>query len=137
MGQRAWLRRQGGDAGRRQRRFYTRDRPRARPHQGRHGDAFAALFDAGRRRRRQSAARRATGPVRRLQRRGDAEGIVIARMRYWLLAALIAVSASMPPAGAQQPPTPWLSLPRPADSGKAIIYDPQLAAKADQEALSG
>jgi len=58
-------------------------------------------------------------------------------MRYWLLAALIAVSASMPPAGAQQPPTPWLSLPRPADSGKAIIYDPQLAAKADQEALSG
>ena len=41
------------------------------------------------------------------------------------------------PAAAQETPPGWLSLPRPADSGKAIIYDPQFAAKGEKDSRSG
>ena len=38
---------------------------------------------------------------------------------------------------AQQASEPRLSLPRPADSEKALIYDPQFAAKAEEDLRSG
>ena len=52
--------------------FTQRDRPDARPVGARHGHAFAALFDAGRRRCRQEAERRGAGQVRGQQCRDDA-----------------------------------------------------------------
>ena len=54
---------------------------RARPRQRGYGNALAALFDAGRRRRRQGAQCRAAGRVRRLQRRDHAKGALTDRTR--------------------------------------------------------
>jgi len=65
--------------------LHARDRARARPRQGRHGHPLAALFDVGRERRRQGAACRAAGPVRRLQRRSNAEGALGARREVLVL----------------------------------------------------
>jgi len=59
-------------------------------------------------------------------------------MRRWSPAfGLVASMAAALPAAAQETPPGWLSLPRPADSGKAIIYDPQLAAKGEKDSRSG
>jgi hypothetical protein len=57
-------------------------------------------------------------------------------MRNLALVWLVAVIAAARPAAAQQD-SPWLLPPRPVDSGKAIIYDPQFAAKADDDRRSG
>jgi len=55
-------------------------------------------------------------------------------MQYGALAAaLVAVLAAFP-AVAQQP---WSPLPRPADSGKPVIFDPQFSAKADDDRRLG
>jgi hypothetical protein len=58
-------------------------------------------------------------------------------MPRWMLAVLVAAIAATSPASAQQPSTPWLSLPRPTDTGKPIIYDPQFVAKAERDGMSG
>jgi hypothetical protein len=59
-------------------------------------------------------------------------------MRRWPPAlGLVAAIAATFPAAAQETSPEWLSLPRPADSGKAIIYDPQLAAKGEKDSRSG
>jgi hypothetical protein len=68
-------------------------------------------------------------------------------MRHWSpAAALVAAIAAALPAAAQQTisaadflplSAPRLSLPRPADSGKPIIYDPQFVAKGDHDRFSG
>jgi hypothetical protein len=59
-------------------------------------------------------------------------------MRYWSPAiGLAAAIAAASPAMAQQASEPRLSLPRPADSEKALIYDPQFAAKAEEDLRSG
>jgi hypothetical protein len=50
---------------------------------------------------------------------------------------LVAAIAATLPAAAQETSPGWLSLPRPADSGKAIIYDPQFAAKGKKDSRSG
>jgi hypothetical protein len=41
------------------------------------------------------------------------------------------------PAGAQQASAPWSPLVRPTDSGKPVIYDPQLLGKTESERLYG
>jgi hypothetical protein len=59
-------------------------------------------------------------------------------MRRWSPAiGLVAAMAAALPAAAQEPEASWLSLPRPADSGKAIIYDPQFVEKGKKDARSG
>ena len=59
-------------------------------------------------------------------------------MRRWSpVIGLVASMAAALPAAAQETPPGWLSLPRPADSGKAIIYDPQFAAKGEKDSRSG
>jgi len=45
------------------------------------------------------------------------------------------VIASALPASAQQ--APWLFPPYPTDSGKPVIFDPQFAAKSENDRLSG
>src|SRR5260370_35498557 len=50
-------------------------------------------------------------------------------MQYGALAALVVVLAALP-AVAQQL---WAPLPHPTDSGKPVIFDPQFAAKADND----
>jgi hypothetical protein len=52
-------------------------------------------------------------------------------------AALLAAIAVASPAAAQQESPPWLPLPRPAESGKPIIYDPQFATKAERDKFYG
>jgi hypothetical protein len=52
-------------------------------------------------------------------------------------AALLAAIAAAAPAAAQQASVPSLWLPRPAESGKPIIYDPQFIAKGDHDRASG
>jgi hypothetical protein len=47
-----------------------------------------------------------------------------------------AIAAAMP-AAAQQASTPWLPLPRPADRGKPVIYDPQLVGTTEKDRLYG
>ena len=59
-------------------------------------------------------------------------------MRCWsAVIGLVASIAATLPAAAQETSPGWLSLPRPADSGKAIIYDPQFAAKGEKDSRSG
>ena len=41
------------------------------------------------------------------------------------------------PAVAQQPPAEWTVLPHPTDSGKPVIFDPQFAAKSDNDRRFG
>jgi hypothetical protein len=48
-------------------------------------------------------------------------------------AALVALLASALPAAAQQAADSWVALPRSADTGKSIIYDPQFVARADDD----
>jgi hypothetical protein len=51
-----------------------------------------------------------------------------------------ALAAAIFPAlsvAAQQASAPWTPLPRPADTGKPLIYDPQLVAKPDNERPAG
>jgi hypothetical protein len=45
------------------------------------------------------------------------------------------VTASAMPASAQQ--APWLFPPYPTESGKPVIFDPQFAAKGEDDKLSG
>jgi hypothetical protein len=52
-------------------------------------------------------------------------------------AALAAALFAAGPAAAQQSPAPWLPLPRPTDTGKPVIYDPQYVAKAESDRVSG
>ena len=62
--------------------------------------------------------------------------------RAWLPAAFLAFAAATMPAAAQQA-TPSLGpislspLPRPAETGKPLIFDPQAAAKADRDQTAG
>ena len=58
-------------------------------------------------------------------------------MRFGLgvAAALAALTAALP-AAAQQA-APWVPLPHPTDSGKPVIFDPQFAAKAENERRLG
>jgi len=59
-------------------------------------------------------------------------------MRRWSpVIGIVAAIAATLPAAAQEASPRWLSLPRPADSGKAIIYDPQFVAKGDSDRRSG
>lgn len=58
-------------------------------------------------------------------------------MGAWVAAALAAAIAASSPAAAQRASTPWLPLPRPADTGKPIIYDPQFTAKAEDDRIRG
>jgi hypothetical protein len=51
-------------------------------------------------------------------------------VRY--LATAIVLAAALP-AAAQQPTAEWVPLPRPPESGKTAIYDPQFAAKAEDD----
>ena len=58
-------------------------------------------------------------------------------MQYGALAAaLMAVFAALP-AAAQQLPAPWAPLPHPTESGKPVIFDPQFAAKAENDRRLG
>jgi hypothetical protein len=59
------------------------------------------------------------------------------RRRTGAAAAIAAGLFATGAAAAQQSPSPWLPLPRPADTGKTVIYDPQYVAKADSDRLSG
>lgn len=52
-------------------------------------------------------------------------------------AALIALLASALPALAQQAPNAWTPLPHPTNTGKPPIFDPQFAAKADDDRRLG
>jgi hypothetical protein len=56
--------------------------------------------------------------------------------RWSAVFGIVAAIAATLPAAAQETPG-WLSLPRPADSGKAIIYDPQIAAEGEKDSRSG
>jgi hypothetical protein len=59
-------------------------------------------------------------------------------MQRWSFAVgLVAAIAATLPAAAQEGSPLLLSLPRPADSGKALIYDPRFVAKGDQDYRSG
>jgi hypothetical protein len=67
-------------------------------------------------------------------------------MRRSAVAALVAAIAAASPAAGQQvirgtdfsaPPVPQYLPPRPADTGKPIIYDPQFLAKGDADKLRG
>ncbi len=59
-------------------------------------------------------------------------------MRRWSpAAALVATIAATPPAAAQQAAAAWQPLPRPAESGKPIFYDPQLVEKGERDRVSG
>jgi hypothetical protein len=53
------------------------------------------------------------------------------------VAALVALLASALPSAAQQATDSWVSLPRPVDTGKPVIYDPQFVAKADNDRRLG
>jgi hypothetical protein len=48
-------------------------------------------------------------------------------------AALVGLLASALPAAAQQVPDAWAPLPHPTDTGKPPVFDPQFAAKADND----
>jgi hypothetical protein len=54
-------------------------------------------------------------------------------MRYGALAVLVTILAAFPVAAQQ----PWAPLPHPTDSGKPVIFDPQFAAKADDDRRLG
>lgn len=59
-------------------------------------------------------------------------------MRRWVLAAALAASIAWAiSAAAQQQSVWWFPLPRPTDSGKPIIYDPQFVAKGEADRISG
>jgi hypothetical protein len=59
-------------------------------------------------------------------------------MRRWsAVFGLVAAIAATLPAAAQETSPGWFALPRPADSGKAIVYDPQFAAKGGKDSRSG
>ena len=59
-------------------------------------------------------------------------------MRRWLpVIGIVAAIAATLPATAQEASPGWLSLPRPADSGKAIIYDQQFVVKGEKDSRSG
>ena len=59
-------------------------------------------------------------------------------MRYYATAAALAAVLYIAPAAAQQA-SQWVPLPglRPTESGKAIIYDPQFVAKAEDDQRRG
>ena len=58
-------------------------------------------------------------------------------MRRWSPAIGFAAAIAAASPTAAQEGSPWLSLPRPVNSGKAIIYDPQFVAKEDNNQHSG
>jgi len=49
----------------------------------------------------------------------------------------LAAAVAALPAAAQQTPAGWTVLPHPTDSGKPVIFDPQFAAKADNDRRLG
>jgi hypothetical protein len=51
--------------------------------------------------------------------------------------ALAILAVAIVPAAAQQLPATWAPLPRPTDSGKPVIFDPQYAAKAENDRRIG
>jgi hypothetical protein len=53
------------------------------------------------------------------------------------VAVLAAATIVVLPAAAQQLPTTWAPLPHPTDSGKPVIFDPQYAAKAENDRRLG
>jgi len=53
------------------------------------------------------------------------------------IAVLAAAAVVALPAAAQQPPAAWTPLPHPTDSGKPVIFDPQYAAKAEDDRRFG
>ena len=55
-------------------------------------------------------------------------------MQYGVLAATLAALLATVPAVAQQL---WAPLPHPTDSGKPVIFDPQFAAKAENDLRLG
>jgi len=55
-------------------------------------------------------------------------------MQYGALAAALAAVIAVLPAAAQQL---WAPLPHPTDSGKPVIFDPEFAAKADNDRRLG
>ena len=58
-------------------------------------------------------------------------------MRCGALAAGLAALIAAVPTAAQQLPAPWVPLPRPTDSGKPVIFDPQFSAKAENDRRLG
>jgi hypothetical protein len=49
----------------------------------------------------------------------------------------VAAIAATTPATAQEAAAPWLALPRPADTGKPVIYDPQFVVNGERDSRSG
>jgi len=49
----------------------------------------------------------------------------------------LAAAVATVPAAAQQAPAQWTALPHPTDSGKPVIFDPQYAAKAENDRRLG
>lgn len=58
-------------------------------------------------------------------------------MRRWSPAIGFAAAIAAASPTAAQEGSPWLSLPRPVNSGKAIIYNPQFVAKAEDDQRTG
>ena len=59
-------------------------------------------------------------------------------MRYGaLIAVFVATTVAAMPATAQQQEATWAPLPHPTDSGKPVIFDPQFAAKAENDRRLG
>lgn len=54
-----------------------------------------------------------------------------------MAAAFAAAVGTAVPAAAQQASEPWMPLPRPAESGTVIIYEPQLVAKGKNDQHQG
>ncbi|MBV8934992.1 MAG: hypothetical protein JO095_04200 [Alphaproteobacteria bacterium] len=49
----------------------------------------------------------------------------------------LAAAVAAVPAAAQQAPAQWMALPHPTESGKPVIFDPQYAAKAENDRRLG
>jgi hypothetical protein len=60
-------------------------------------------------------------------------------MGRWSPAAVVAITlaAASPAAAELQSSAPWLALPRPAETGKPPIYDPQLAEQPGNDRFPG
>ena len=60
-------------------------------------------------------------------------------MDRWRQAAalVIGITAALPAAAGEQQSAPWLPLPPPAERGKPLIYDPQLAEEPQNNGFSG
>src|SRR4029077_16607218 len=94
--------RQDPHDGRRQRELDQGARPGARSHRAQHGRALAALFDAGRERRREKAQHRGARQVRGQRRRDDA----VAALNLRFLAAAAALAAAIGASAQEYPSRP-------------------------------